>query len=196
MPAAIALRAAKRLLGPLIWRETYRCLALPWDQAGAQGAQTSGPGRDAEVRLLEREELRRYSRQNEYEISASFVDSIAGREDLCFGAFVEGRLALSLSPALDLRLQGLDASGVAGESSASRAVCPVPARGWALAWRPGGPAGLRDARHEPQSFVRGRAGPARIWAGRFVFGPSGTQAPVGDRAVPGRAGRLPHRSAR
>jgi hypothetical protein len=93
MVPALAFRAAKRLLGPLIWRQTYRCLTLPWDQARALAAQASGPARDAEVRLLEREELRRYSRENEYEISASFVDSIAGRDDLCFGTFVEGRLA-------------------------------------------------------------------------------------------------------
>lgn len=92
MPS-LAFRAAKRLLGPLIWRETYRCLTLPWDQAGALAAQTSGPAREAEVRLLEREDLRRYSRESAYEISATFVDSIARRDDLCFGAFVEGRLA-------------------------------------------------------------------------------------------------------
>ena len=93
MPAAFALRAAKRLLGPLIWRETYRCLTLPWGQAQALAAQTSGPAREAEVRLLEREDLRRYSQESAYEISAAFVDGIAGRDDLCFGAFVDGRLA-------------------------------------------------------------------------------------------------------
>lgn len=90
---ALAFRAAKRLLGPLIWRETYRCLTLPWDRAGALAAQTRGPARELQVRLLEREELRRCSRESAYEISAAFIDSTAGRDDLCFGAFVDGRLA-------------------------------------------------------------------------------------------------------
>ena len=91
--AALAFRAAKRLLGPLLWRETYRCLTLPWDQARALPAQASGPAREVDVRLLEREELRRYSREGAYEISAAFVDGLAGRDDLCFGAFAAGRLA-------------------------------------------------------------------------------------------------------
>lgn len=92
MPA-LAFRAAKRLLGPLIWRETYRCLTLPWDRARALPAQASGPAREVDVRLLEREDLRRYSRESAYEISAAFVDGLAGRDDLCFGAFAAGRLA-------------------------------------------------------------------------------------------------------
>lgn len=92
MPA-LAYRAAKRLLGPLIWRETYRCLALPWDRAGALAAQTKGAAPELQVRLLEREDLRRTSRDSAYEISAAFLDGIAGRDDLCFGAFVDGRLA-------------------------------------------------------------------------------------------------------
>ena len=93
MVPAFAFRAAKRLFGPLIWRESYRCLTLPWDQAGGLAAQTRGAAREVQVRLLEREELRRYSREGEHEISAAFVDGIAGRDDLCFGAFVDGRLA-------------------------------------------------------------------------------------------------------
>ena len=93
MPAAFTRRAAKRLLGPLIWRETYHCLTLPWEQARAQAAQTTGPTREADVRVLEREDLQRYSRESAYEISAAFVDGIADRDDLCLGAFVDGGLA-------------------------------------------------------------------------------------------------------
>lgn len=89
----LAFRAAKRLLGPLIWRETYRCLTLSWDQAGALAVQTRGAAPELQVRLLEREELRRYGRDSAHEISAAFLDGIAGRDDLCFGAFVDGRLA-------------------------------------------------------------------------------------------------------
>jgi len=88
----LAHRAAKRLLGPLLWRETYRCLTLPWKQAQAAAA-SAGPAVAVEVRQLPRAELRQYSRDPGYEISQRFLEGVAERDDLCFGAFVEGNLA-------------------------------------------------------------------------------------------------------
>ena len=76
-------RLAKRLLAPLLWRETYRCLRMPWP-APAPAAPASTP---VEVRVLERSDLERYSRDALYEISARFLDGIAARDDLCVGAF-------------------------------------------------------------------------------------------------------------
>jgi hypothetical protein len=73
----------KRLLAPLLWRETYRCLRMPWPEAAATAA-ASAP---VEVRVLDRSDLARYSRDARYEISARFLDGIADRDDLCVGAF-------------------------------------------------------------------------------------------------------------
>jgi GNAT superfamily N-acetyltransferase len=82
MRASLARRLAKRLLAPLAWRETYRCLRLPWPAPAA--AVASAP---FEVRVLDRADLARYSREALYEISPRFLDGIAGRDDLCVAAF-------------------------------------------------------------------------------------------------------------
>ena len=93
MPGSLVYRAAKRFLGPLFWKETYRCLRLPWKEAeAALAAAGSAPG-PAEVRVLDRAELRRYAAEPRYEISGAFLNGIAARDDLCFGAFVRGELA-------------------------------------------------------------------------------------------------------
>jgi hypothetical protein len=87
MRASLARRLAKRLLAPLAWRETYRCLRLPWPEPGA--AVASAP---FEVRVLDRSDLARYSREALYGISARFLDGIAARDDLCVAAFSAGQL--------------------------------------------------------------------------------------------------------
>jgi hypothetical protein len=89
MHESFVRRLAKRSIGRLVWRETYRCLRLPWRQALALSAEPD----TTEVRLLERAELQRYTEQPEYGISARFLAGIADRGDLCFGAFVGRRLA-------------------------------------------------------------------------------------------------------
>jgi hypothetical protein len=86
-------RIAKRSLAPLLWRQTYRCLRLPWKQAEAAAPAASEPAIPIEIRHLHHAELARYGREPEYEISAPFIDEIAQRDDLCFGAFVDGKLA-------------------------------------------------------------------------------------------------------
>ena len=78
----VARGLAKRLLAPLAWRETYRCLQMPW--RGLPAAAASAP---FEVRVLDRSDLARYSREALYEISARFLDGIAARDDLCVAAF-------------------------------------------------------------------------------------------------------------
>jgi GNAT superfamily N-acetyltransferase len=78
----VARRLAKRLLAPLVWRETYRCLRLPWHERATPPA--SAP---FEVRVLDRSDLAHYSREARYEISARFLDGIAARDDLCVAAF-------------------------------------------------------------------------------------------------------------
>ena len=76
-------RLAKRLLAPLLWRETYRCLRMPWPEAPTPAAAST----PVEVRVLDRSDLARYSRDARYEISARFLDGIAARDDLCVAAF-------------------------------------------------------------------------------------------------------------
>jgi hypothetical protein len=97
-----ARRLAKRSLGRFIWRETYQCLRLPWKQAQAAAAALSAPADATDFRLLERSELRFYGRGGEYNLSTRFLDDLASREDLCFGAFAGGKLAsycfFALSP--------------------------------------------------------------------------------------------------
>jgi len=87
MRASLARRLAKRLLAPLAWRETYRCMRLPWPEPAATIA--SAP---FEVRVLDRSDLARCSREALYEISARFLDGIAARDDLCVGAFSGNQL--------------------------------------------------------------------------------------------------------
>lgn len=87
MRASLARRLAKRLLAPLAWRETYRCLRLPWPEPAA--AVASAP---FEVRVLDRSDLARYGREVLYGISARFLDGIAARDDLCVAAFSAGQL--------------------------------------------------------------------------------------------------------
>lgn len=82
-------RLAKRSLGRLLWVETYRCLRLSWEQARVAAAEPLLP---VDVRRLERAELARYASVAEYEISARFLAGIAARDDLCFGAFADGKL--------------------------------------------------------------------------------------------------------
>ena len=82
MRDSLARRLAKRLLAPLVWRETYRCLRLPWHERATPAASAS-----FEVRVLDRSDLARYSREALYEISARFLDGIAARDDLCVAAF-------------------------------------------------------------------------------------------------------------
>lgn len=83
MRASRARQLAKRLLAPLAWRETYRCMRMPWDEPAATAA-ASAP---LDVRVLDRPELARYGRDAAYEISAGFLEGIAARDDLCVGAF-------------------------------------------------------------------------------------------------------------
>jgi len=92
MAAARVRRLAKRALGRFVWRETYRCLRLPWNQAQRAAAVVDEPAVPVEVRQLERSDLQRYVTESEYGISPQFLDGIAAREDLCFGAFVGGKL--------------------------------------------------------------------------------------------------------
>lgn len=87
---SLARRLAKRALGGWIWRDTYRCLRLPWRQAASPGAPA---GEGIELRALERSELERYGAQAAYELSPRFLAGQAARDDLCFGAFAGGRLA-------------------------------------------------------------------------------------------------------
>lgn len=76
-------RVAKRLVAPLLWRETYRCMRMSWpERATAEAAATP-----VEVRVLDRSDLARYSRDARYEISARFLEGIAARDDLCVAAF-------------------------------------------------------------------------------------------------------------
>ena len=87
MRASLARRLAKRLLAPLAWRETYRCLRLPWPEPAAAVAPAP-----FEVRVLDRPDLARYSREALYGISPRFLDGIAGRDDLCVAAFSGSQL--------------------------------------------------------------------------------------------------------
>lgn len=87
MRASLARRLAKRLLAPLAWRETYRCLRLPWPEPAT--AVASAP---FEVRVLDRSDLARYSREALYGISARFLDGIAARDDLCVAALSGNQL--------------------------------------------------------------------------------------------------------
>lgn len=89
---SFARRLAKRALGRWVWLETYRCLRLPWKQAQAAAGAAPDPAAPLEVRQLERSDLQRYSRGLEYGISPQFLEGIASRDDLCFGAFVDGKL--------------------------------------------------------------------------------------------------------
>lgn len=90
---SLARRFAKRSLGPLVWLETYRCLRLPWKQAQAINPAAAESAVPVEVRQIERSDLARYASETEYEISPRFLEGIAARDDLCFGAFVGGKLA-------------------------------------------------------------------------------------------------------
>ncbi len=85
-------RLARRSVGRLLWVETYRCLKLPWKQAQAAGAAGAGEAMPVEVRPLERSDLERYGKEAEYEISPRFLEGIAARDDVCFGAFAGGKL--------------------------------------------------------------------------------------------------------
>jgi hypothetical protein len=87
MRASLARRLARRLLAPLAWRETYRCLRLPWPELVAAVAPAP-----FEVRVLDRPDLARYSREALYGISPRFLDGIAGRDDLCVAAFSGSQL--------------------------------------------------------------------------------------------------------
>jgi hypothetical protein len=87
MRASLARRLAKRLLAPLAWRETYHCMRLPWPDPAEAAA--SAP---FEVRVLDRSDLARYSRETLYEISARFLEGIAARDDLCVAAFSGSQL--------------------------------------------------------------------------------------------------------
>jgi hypothetical protein len=89
---SLARRLAKRSLAPWVWLETYRCLRLPWKQAQAVRPAAAESTVPVEVRRLQRSDLLPYSSESEYEISPRFLDGIAGRDDLCFGAFVGGQL--------------------------------------------------------------------------------------------------------
>jgi len=90
---SFARRLAKRSLGRWVWLETYRCLRLPWKQAQDAGTEAAQAAVPVKVRQLERADLARYASETEYEISPRFLDGIAARDDLCFGAFVDGKLA-------------------------------------------------------------------------------------------------------
>jgi hypothetical protein len=83
LTAPLVRRVAKRLLAPLLWCETYRCMRMPWPEAAARPAAPT----PVDVRVLDRSDLARYSRDAQYEISARFLDRIAARDDLCVGAF-------------------------------------------------------------------------------------------------------------
>ena len=87
-----ARRLAKRSIGRWVWLETYRCLRLPWKRAQAAEADAAALAVPVEVRRLDRSDLQRYGSVAEYEISPRFVDGIAARDDLCLGAFVDGKL--------------------------------------------------------------------------------------------------------
>jgi len=82
MSASLARRLAKRLLAPLAWRETYRCLRLPWHERATATASAA-----FDVRVLDRSDLARYSQESAYGISPRFLDGIAARDDLCVAAF-------------------------------------------------------------------------------------------------------------
>lgn len=55
---------------------------MPWPERAA--AATSAP---FEVRVLDRSDLARHSRDARYEISARFLEGVAARDDLCVAAF-------------------------------------------------------------------------------------------------------------
>ena len=58
-------------------------MRMPWPGP----APTVAASTPVEVRVLDRSDLARYSRDAQYEISARFLDGIAARDDLCIGAF-------------------------------------------------------------------------------------------------------------
>jgi hypothetical protein len=85
---SFARRLAKRSIGRWVWLETYRCLRLLWKQAQAAAAPTDG----FDFRLLERGKLALYGKAGEYDFSPRFLQGLASRDDLCFGAFADGKL--------------------------------------------------------------------------------------------------------
>lgn len=92
-PIGGLLRLAKRSFGPWLWRETYRCLRLPWTDAQGAAAHAGEPAVPVEVRALERSELALCARESVYELSPRFLQGIASRDDLCVGAFAGDKLA-------------------------------------------------------------------------------------------------------
>jgi hypothetical protein len=62
-------------------------MRLPWPDPAEAAA--SAP---FEVRVLDRSDLARYSRETLYEISARFLEGIAARDDLCVAAFSGSQL--------------------------------------------------------------------------------------------------------
>lgn len=90
--AAMARRLAKRAFGRWVWRETYRCLRLPWSQAQSAAAAVDAPVVPVEVRPLERSELALYGREGGYDFSPQFLRGIVPRDDLCVAAFAGGKL--------------------------------------------------------------------------------------------------------
>lgn len=90
--AATARRLARRAFGRWVWRETYRCLRLPWNQAQSTAAAVDAPAVPVEVRPLERSELALYGKEGGYEFSPQFLRGIASRDDLCVAAFASGKL--------------------------------------------------------------------------------------------------------
>lgn len=83
--------AARSLARRWLWVETYRCLRLPWKEAQIAAAALAEPS--VEVRRLQRSELEHYSTEAVYDFSQRFLQGIASRDDLCFGAFAGDKLA-------------------------------------------------------------------------------------------------------
>jgi hypothetical protein len=90
--AAMTRRLAKRAVARWVWRETYRCLRLPWNQAQSAAGDVGDPAVPVEVRALERSELALYGNESTYDFSPQFLHGIASRDDLCVAAFAGGKL--------------------------------------------------------------------------------------------------------
>jgi hypothetical protein len=86
----LARRLAKRVLARWVWLETYRCLRLPWDEA--QAAADDAAPQALEFRPVERSELLGYGARGEHDFSPPFLQGLASRDDLCYGAFASGQL--------------------------------------------------------------------------------------------------------
>lgn len=88
----LARRIRKRLAPWIEWQR-FQCLTLPWQEAEHRRAALPAAPPGIAVRRIDRPELERLAQDPANDISAAFLRTLQGRDDLCFGAFAGPRLA-------------------------------------------------------------------------------------------------------